>query len=179
RALPRPRRRRAHRRRHAVLVRRRRLRGRQRRPAPLPPPRRPGRAHPRPPGPRARARLRRRVEQHAPRHRVAAQHGAARLLGGLSEDPHAPGPVMTRIRYGTAPSQFGDLRLLDGGPRPVAVLLHGGFWRAAYGLEELDGFAEAVTAECGVATWNLEYRRIGEPGGGWRARRRARALRRR
>jgi acetyl esterase/lipase len=73
-----------------------------------------------------------------------------------------------RISYGPAPSQFADLRLPEAtGPHPLVVLFHGGFWRAAYGLEPLDALATALTRECGVATWNVEYRRVGEPGGGW------------
>jgi acetyl esterase/lipase len=75
-----------------------------------------------------------------------------------------------RIAYGPAPSQFADLRLPDAPqPFPSVVLFHGGFWRAAYGLEALDALAVALTNSCGVATWNVEYRRIGEPGGGWPA----------
>jgi acetyl esterase/lipase len=71
-----------------------------------------------------------------------------------------------RIAYGSAPSQFGELRRPPGGPRPVVALLHGGFWRAPYGLDGMDDVAEALTRH-GLATWNLEYRRVGEPGGGW------------
>src|SRR5687767_12193559 len=74
----------------------------------------------------------------------------------------------TRHPYGAAPSQFAELRLPHAaGPHPLVVLFHGGFWRAAYGLEPLDGLAAALTNGCGVATWNVEYRRVGEPGGGW------------
>jgi acetyl esterase/lipase len=72
-----------------------------------------------------------------------------------------------RVHYGSEPSQFGDLRLPPGpGPHRVAVILHGGFWRAAYDLLHLGHLAAALTAE-GIATWNIEYRRVGEPGGGW------------
>jgi len=45
------------------------------------------------------------------------------------------------------------------------VVLHGGFWRARYGREIMDGFAAALT-EAGWASWNVEYRRVGA-GGGW------------
>src|SRR5262245_24908346 len=72
-----------------------------------------------------------------------------------------------RIRYGPAPSQFGDLRLPAGpGPHPVVVGLHGGWWRAPHGLEPHANLCEALRAE-GFATWNVEYRRVGEEGGGW------------
>lgn len=77
-------------------------------------------------------------------------------------------PPATRVSYGPAPSQFAELRVPDPGePCPLVVLFHGGFWRAAYGLDGLDALATALTDRCGVATWNVEYRRIGEPGGGW------------
>lgn len=74
---------------------------------------------------------------------------------------------LIRIPYGTERSQFGELRLPRGaGPHPVAVVLHGGFWRAAYGLDLMDRLSSAITT-AGVATWNIEYRRLGEESGGW------------
>lgn len=73
-----------------------------------------------------------------------------------------------RIAYGTATEHFGDLRLpSDGsGPHPVVVALHGGYWRARYDLGYMGHVCAALTA-AGVATWNVEYRRLGNPGGGW------------
>lgn len=72
-----------------------------------------------------------------------------------------------RISYGNDPLQFGELRLPDGqGPHPVAIVIHGGFWRAKYDLEYIRPVCEDLTA-ARIATWNLEYRRIGNPGGGW------------
>lgn len=76
-----------------------------------------------------------------------------------------------RIPYGDDPSQFGDLFLPDGdGPHPVVFLLHGGCWRAQYGLGPMGQFARAL-ADRGVAVWSLEYRRLGDGvsggGGGW------------
>ena len=71
-----------------------------------------------------------------------------------------------RIRYGDDPSQFGDLFLPDrNGPHPVVLLLHGGCWRAKYGLEPMSQLARAI-ADRGAAVWSLEYRRLGN-GGGW------------
>ncbi|MFK7802681.1 MAG: alpha/beta hydrolase family protein [Anaerolineae bacterium] len=71
-----------------------------------------------------------------------------------------------RIPYGDDPSQFGDLFLANGaGPHPVVFLIHGGCWRAQYGLEPMGKMARALT-EGGVAVWSLEYRRLGN-GGGW------------
>src|SRR5436190_1546962 len=79
----------------------------------------------------------------------------------------APPPADARLRYGPEPLHFGDLRLPKGdGPHPVVVVLHGGFWRAAYGLEHIGHLCAALTG-AGMATWSIEYRRIGNPGGGW------------
>ncbi|HST11594.1 MAG TPA: alpha/beta hydrolase [Terriglobales bacterium] len=72
-----------------------------------------------------------------------------------------------RIAYGTDPNQFGDLRLPSGnGPFPVVVNIHGGFWRAKYDLLHTGHLCAALTRK-GMATWNLEYRRVGNAGGGW------------
>lgn len=81
----------------------------------------------------------------------------------LELPPPAPGLVLP---YGRHPLQFGELRLPRGpGPHPVAVAIHGGFWRARYSLEHLGHFCAAL-ADAGIATWSLEYRRIGHEGGG-------------
>lgn len=74
---------------------------------------------------------------------------------------------MERFPYGNDPFQFGELRVPHtDGLHPVAIVIHGGFWRAKYGLEYIRPFCDALT-EAGIATWNLEYRRLGNPGGGW------------
>jgi acetyl esterase/lipase len=74
-----------------------------------------------------------------------------------------------RIAYGDDPAQFGDLRLpATGTGWPVVLLLHGGYYRARYGLDYFGHAAAALTSE-GIATWNVEYRRLGNPGGGWPA----------
>lgn len=72
-----------------------------------------------------------------------------------------------RIYYGEGEHLFGDLRIPNGdGPFPVAMLIHGGFWRSQFDLEQLNGLAARLTKE-GIATWNVEYRRVGNDGGGW------------
>jgi acetyl esterase/lipase len=73
-----------------------------------------------------------------------------------------------RLRYGRNTNQFGDLRLPPGkGPHAVAVLIHGGCFRADFAkLDELSQMGEALRRD-GIATWNIEYRRLGQPGGGW------------
>ncbi len=69
--------------------------------------------------------------------------------------------------YGSHPSQIGDLHLPEGpGPHPVVVLAHGGCWWARYRRFLTMGLAADLAAR-GWAAWNLEYRRLGEDGGGW------------
>jgi acetyl esterase/lipase len=79
-----------------------------------------------------------------------------------------PDRRVQRYHYGPQGDQFGDLRLPDGpGPHTVAVLIHGGYWRARYGLDLMDRLADDLAAR-GYAAWNLEYRRLGLlRGGGW------------
>ena len=72
----------------------------------------------------------------------------------------------TSHRYGPGPDQFLELTLPDGpGPAPVVVVLHGGFWRPAYGIELARPLATDL-AGAGFAAVAVEYRRVGE-GGGW------------
>jgi acetyl esterase/lipase len=77
-----------------------------------------------------------------------------------------PAPT-ARIPYGNDPLQFGDLRVPDGdGPHPVAIFVHGGCWLSQYDISHTDMVTDALTRN-GIATWSLEYRRVGDPGGGW------------
>lgn len=92
----------------------------------------------------------------------------AGLLGtaaaGCGEDEPVTAPAGT-IAYGDDPSQFGQLHLPEGDPRGVVVVLHGGFWKAAYDLSLGRPLAAALSAR-GWAAWNLEYRRVGAGRGG-------------
>jgi len=77
----------------------------------------------------------------------------------------------TTYRYGHHPSQQVELSLPAGsGPVPVVVVVHGGFWRTAYGAELGRPLAAAVVSR-GWAALNVEYRRVGRSrrsgGGGW------------
>jgi acetyl esterase/lipase len=72
-----------------------------------------------------------------------------------------------RLAYGVDPLQFGELRLPEGeGPFPVVVVIHGGCWLAEYDLGYMAAFTQALT-DYGMATWSIEYRRVGDEGGGW------------
>lgn len=79
-----------------------------------------------------------------------------------------PAPLADqRVAYGQNEFQFGDLRLPKGeGRRPVAIIIHGGCWLSEYGLSYM-GHLSGALAEAGVATWSVEYRRVGNQGGGW------------
>jgi acetyl esterase/lipase len=78
-----------------------------------------------------------------------------------------PAPPGVREAYGPAPSQHAWIRRPPGSERlRTLVMIHGGFWRAAYDAEHV-GHLCADLARRGWATVALEYRRIGEQGGAW------------
>lgn len=71
--------------------------------------------------------------------------------------------------YGPGTRRYGELRLPSGdGPHPVVVLVHGGCWGDVASLRYMDALAVDLT-RAGWATWNVEFRRLGDPGGGWPA----------
>ena len=79
----------------------------------------------------------------------------------------APPPADARVAYGGDANQFVDLRVPKGkGPCGLAIAIHGGYWRAKYDLGYMGHLCAALTAK-GIATANLEYRRVGNSGGGW------------
>lgn len=74
----------------------------------------------------------------------------------------ATGPE--RITYGDDPSQWVDLHVPDGASRGLVVVIHGGFWKAAYGAE----YGAPLAADLVGRGWtaaNVEYRRVGNGGG--------------
>src|SRR5579859_337838 len=82
-----------------------------------------------------------------------------------------PPPADARLAYGSDANQFLDLRLpapkaKSKDPLPVVINIHGGYWRAKYNLDHAGHLCAALTTK-GVATANLEYRRVGNDGGGW------------
>ncbi|MEV1286711.1 alpha/beta fold hydrolase [Micromonospora sp. NPDC049679] len=81
----------------------------------------------------------------------------------------APAPDAT-VRYGEHPDQVADVRLPagdhDAPPRPLVVVIHGGFWRAEYDRTHTGPLAADLAAR-GYPVAQLEYRRTGQPGGGW------------
>jgi acetyl esterase/lipase len=77
-------------------------------------------------------------------------------------------PPAPSIAYGEHPDQVANLHLpaRDGGPWPCVVLVHGGFWRTGWDRTLMTPLAVDLAGR-GVAAWNVEYRRVGQEGGGW------------
>jgi len=72
-----------------------------------------------------------------------------------------------KISYGKDPLQFGELQIPKGsGPFPVVMFIHGGCWLAKYDIQSTRPLALAFK-KAGFAVWNLEYRRVGNVGGGY------------
>ncbi|HEX3536061.1 MAG TPA: alpha/beta hydrolase [Stellaceae bacterium] len=95
---------------------------------------------------------------------IAACGVAAALLWrpGWSADA-----MPERFAYGTGPSQFGELWLPQtAAAAPVVVMVHGGCWQSSYGLDLMRALS-ADLQRGGIAVWNIEYRRLGESGGGY------------
>ncbi|GAA3222164.1 alpha/beta hydrolase [Actinocorallia longicatena] len=76
-----------------------------------------------------------------------------------------PEPAAT-LSYGPLPDQVVDLWLPGTPSPPLVVLVHGGFWKAAYDRAHLRPMAGGLVA-AGYAVAVPEYRRAGQPGGGW------------
>jgi acetyl esterase/lipase len=71
-----------------------------------------------------------------------------------------------RFAYGADPNQFFDLFEAPQAPRATLMFIHGGFWRAKYDLSHASHLC-AVLAQSGIDVLNVEFRRIGNSGGGW------------
>lgn len=94
----------------------------------------------------------------------------------LAEAPVSFQQVMERstatadeiIRYGDAEPQFIELYLpADANANtPLVVYLHGGCWQNSFSVDHARGFADGVRAD-GFAVALVEYRRLGDEGGGW------------
>lgn len=76
-------------------------------------------------------------------------------------------PADARVTYGADASQFVELRVPGGdGPHPVVVLIHGGCFKTYGSSADMAAMGDALKAD-GIATVNVEYRRLDQPGGGW------------
>lgn len=96
----------------------------------------------------------------------------AQFLGPQQANQLPASPADHRIHYAGGAFQFADLRLPKAsGRHPVAVVVHGGCWMYHHGdltadLQSTAALSSALT-KLGIATWNVEYRQIDIPGGGW------------
>jgi acetyl esterase/lipase len=88
------------------------------------------------------------------------------LIAELEHYAEACGPAPRIVPYGTDSEQIAEFRCPSGedGPFPVAVILHGGFWRAPFTRTLMGAMAVDLAAR-GWASWNVEYRRVGSGGG--------------
>ncbi|HEY3686462.1 MAG TPA: alpha/beta hydrolase [Streptosporangiaceae bacterium] len=78
----------------------------------------------------------------------------------------SPPPDLT-VRYGPDADNAADVRLAAGaGTAPLIVFLHGGFWRIEYDRTHVGPVTDALAA-AGYHVAVPEYRRVGQPGGGW------------
>ncbi len=87
--------------------------------------------------------------------------GLAGIGGAVAAAVHAARHPAMVVRYGDDDDQFGEFRRARGAAeeaQPVAVLIHGGYWRSRWRLDLMDAAAIDL-ADRGVSTWNLEYRR--------------------
>jgi acetyl esterase/lipase len=76
-------------------------------------------------------------------------------------------PPAPAVAYGDHPDQLANLHLpAADGPFAAVALIHGGFWRAGWDRTLLTPIARELASR-GFAAWNVEYRRVGQAGGGW------------
>jgi len=82
--------------------------------------------------------------------------------------PNSPDRAIAgTVAYGDHPSQFIEIQRPAGGAAPpVVVLIHGGFWRLPWDRTLMEPLAKDLLGR-GFATVNVEYRKLGEEGGGW------------
>jgi acetyl esterase/lipase len=74
--------------------------------------------------------------------------------------------VGSRHAYGPDGAQFIDVYPADARYSPMVAALHGGYWREAYDGAHLGHLCAALAAN-GISTASIEYRRLGQKGGGW------------
>jgi acetyl esterase/lipase len=82
-------------------------------------------------------------------------------------DRPRPSPSTT-ISYGADPLQVVDLFLPQGpGPHPVVVMVHGGCWQSDVADRTIMSWIADDLTRHGIAVWNIDYRGVDRPGGGY------------
>jgi acetyl esterase/lipase len=86
--------------------------------------------------------------------------------GDLTSRPSAS--PQARIVYGTDDYQQVDVWLPAGkGPFPVVLMVHGGCWTTSIADRSLMNWAAEDLRKVGYAVWNIDYRGVDRPGGGY------------
>lgn len=121
---------------------------------------------------------------------IAALAFAAALAGAAAPTPIAPTPATApvapklmdwndllarpepkptaTIPYGPDPLQVAELWRPDGkGPFPTVLMIHGGCWRSGLANLHIMAYAAEDLRRRGFAVWNIEYRGVDRPGGGY------------
>jgi acetyl esterase/lipase len=84
----------------------------------------------------------------------------------LLERPR-PEPTTT-IGYGEDALQVIDLWLPDGdGPHPTVLMVHGGCWQSEIADRTIMNWIADDLRRRGIAVWNIDYRGVDRPGGGY------------
>ena len=80
-----------------------------------------------------------------------------------------PLPAPTKVfSYGALPDQVAQVWLPEGkGPFPVVLMVHGGCWRSGVAKVTIMNYAAEDLRQRGIAVWNIEYRGVDRPGGGY------------
>src|SRR5690349_10388927 len=102
---------------------------------------------------------------------LSAQPGASSERSSPAQPSLAPQPgmpVSLGLPAQPSTSAQADVRAQSARlrPAPLVLFLHGGFWRAAYDRAHTGPLAAALAA-AGFAVCVPEFRRSGQPGGGW------------
>lgn len=96
-----------------------------------------------------------------------ARMGAQRIMSSADLSSLTAPPPDARIHYGPGPLQFGNLRLpRTSAPYATVVFIHGGCWLSQFDIAHAAALEQGF-ADAGYAVWSLEYRRVGDDGGGW------------
>jgi acetyl esterase/lipase len=78
-----------------------------------------------------------------------------------------PTPSAT-VHYGSDPLQLADVWVPQGpGPHPVVLMVHGGCWQTEIADRNIMNWIADDLRRRGIAVWNIDYRGVDRPGGGY------------